>query len=134
LGATRLAIDFGATNLTVAFLRIKTPDPSVARLVTIAIPELADDSIREQTLCTGSIYRVDLNSKIESNLEIPIDAQIRGRELIVLINNGDSPPLIINARWDSTLFQCDMCPWEEVADERIAFVLEHAGGMTTLLG
>ena len=45
----------------------------------------------------GSIYRVDLNGKIESYVEIPIDTQIRGRQLIVLIDNGDSPPLVIDA-------------------------------------
>jgi hypothetical protein len=96
-GVTRLGVDLGATNLTVASLRIKTPDRLFARLVAIAIPELTDGSIREQTLRTGSIYRVDLNGKIESYLEIPIDSQIRGRELIVLIDNGDSPPLVIDA-------------------------------------
>jgi len=97
LGVTRLAVDLGATNLMIASLRIETPDPLFARLVTIGIPELANDNIREQTLCTVSIYRVDVNDKIESHLEIPIDMQIRGRELIVLINNGDSPPIVINA-------------------------------------
>ena len=97
LGLTRLAVDVGATNLTVASLRIETSDPLFARLVTIDVPELANDNIREQTLCTGSIYRVDVKGKIESHLEIPIDTQIRGRELIMLINNGDSPPLVINA-------------------------------------
>jgi hypothetical protein len=97
LGVTRLAIDLGATNLMIASLRIETSDPLFERLVAVAIPELANDSIREQTVCTGAIYRVDLNGKIESHLEIPIDKQIRGRELIVLINNGDSPRLVINA-------------------------------------
>ena len=96
-GVTRLGVDLGATNLTVGSLRIKTPDRLFARLIAIAIPELTNDSIREQTLCTGSIYRVDLNGKIESYLEIPIDTQIHGRELIVLIDNGDSPPLVIDA-------------------------------------
>ena len=97
LGVTRLAIDLGATNLTVASLRIKTSDPLFARQVTIAVPELANDGLCEQTLCTGSVYRVDVSGKVESRLEIPIDAQIRGREMIVLIDNGDSPPLVINA-------------------------------------
>jgi hypothetical protein len=96
-GVTRLGVDLGATNLTVASLRIKTPDRLFARLVAIAISELTDGSIREQTLRTGSIYRVDQNGKIESYLGIPIDTQIRGRELIVLIDNGDSPPLVIDA-------------------------------------
>ena len=97
LGVTRLALGLGATNLTVSSLHIETSEPLFAHSVTIAVPELASDGIREQTLCTGSVYRVELNGKIESHLEIPIDKQIRGREIIVLIHNGDSPPLVINA-------------------------------------
>jgi hypothetical protein len=94
---TRLSVDLGAMNLTVASLGIETTDPLFIRPVTIAVPELANDNISEQTLCTGSIYRVDFNGKVESQVEIPIDRQIHGRELIVLVDNGDSPPLVINA-------------------------------------
>jgi Protein of unknown function (DUF3999) len=94
-GVTRLSLDLGAMNLTVASLGIEATDAVFVRPVTIAVPELADDDIREQTLCTGSVYRIDLNGKVESNVEIPIDKQIAGRELIVLIDNGDSPPLAV---------------------------------------
>ena len=96
-GVTRLSLDLGAMNLTVASLGIETTDPLFVRPVTIAVPELANDNIRERTVCTGSVYRVDFNGKVESQVEIPIDRQILGRELIVLIDNGDSPPLVINA-------------------------------------
>jgi uncharacterized protein DUF3999 len=95
-GVTRLSLDLGAMNLTVASLSIETTDSVFVRPVTIAVPDLADGDIREQTLCTGSIYRIDLNGKVESNVEIPIDKQFRSREVIVLIDNGDSPPLTIN--------------------------------------
>jgi hypothetical protein len=96
-GVTRFSVDLGAMNLTVASLGIETTDPLFVRPVTIAVPELANDNISEQTLCAGSVYRVDFNGKVESQVEIPIDTQIHGRELIVLIDNGDSPPLVINA-------------------------------------
>ena len=96
-GVTRLSVDLGAMNLTVASLGIETTDPVFVRRVTIAVPELANDNIGEQTLCAGSVYRVDFNGKVESQVEIPIDRQIHSRELIVLIDNGDSPPLVINA-------------------------------------
>jgi Protein of unknown function (DUF3999) len=95
-GVTRLSVDLGAMNLTVASLGIETTDSVFVRPVTISVPELANDDIREQMICTGSVYRMDLNGKVESNVEVPIDIQIRGREVIVLIDNGDSPPLIIN--------------------------------------
>ncbi len=96
-GVTRLSVDLGAMNLTVASVSIETTDPLFVRPVTIAVPELADDNISDQTLCSGSVYRVDFNGKMESQVEIPIDTQIHGRELILLIDNGDSPPLSINA-------------------------------------
>ena len=96
-GVTRLSVDLGAMNLTVASLGIETTDPLFVRPVTIAVPELSNDNISEQTLCTASVYRVDFNGKVESQVEIPIDRQIHGRELIVLIDNGDSPSLVINA-------------------------------------
>ena len=96
-GVTRLSVDLGAMNLTVASLGIETTDPLFMRPVTVAVPELANDNISEQTLCAGSVYRVDFNGKLESQVEILIDTQIHGRELIVLIDNGDSPPLVINA-------------------------------------
>jgi Protein of unknown function (DUF3999) len=95
-GVTRLSVDLGAMNLTVASLGIETTDSVFVRPVTISVPELANDDIREQMICTGSVYRMDLNGKVESDVEVPIDIQIRGHEMIVLIDNGDSPPLIIN--------------------------------------
>ena len=64
-------------NLTVASLGIETTDPVFVRRVTIAVPELANDKIGEQTLCAGSVYRVDFNGKAESQVEIPIDRQIQ---------------------------------------------------------
>jgi len=96
-GATRLSVDLRAMNLTIASLRIETPDPLFVRPVTIAVPELANDNIGEQTVCSGSVYRVEFNGKVESQVEIPVDTQIPDRELIVLIDNRDSPPLAINA-------------------------------------
>jgi hypothetical protein len=100
-GVTRLALDLGASNLTVAALKLETPDPLFTRTVSIAVPELANDNIREHALCSGAIYRVDIAGKTESRLEIPVNAQVRGRQLIVLIHNGDSPPLAVaNVRCD----------------------------------
>ena len=95
-GVTRLSVDLGAMNLTVASLGIETTDSVFVRPVTISVPELANDDIREQMICTGLVYRMDLNGKAESNVEVPIDIQIPGREVVVLIDNGDSPPLIMN--------------------------------------
>jgi hypothetical protein len=93
---TRLGLDLGAANLRIASLRIGTSEPVFTRAVTVAAPELAEEKLHEQILSSAVLYRVDLNGKIESRLDIPIEKQVYGRELVLLIENGDSPPLLIS--------------------------------------
>jgi len=97
LGVTRLALDLGASNLVLASLRIDTSEPLFTRSVTLAIPKIAEDGIRERTLSEAVVYRVDVDGKSEARLDIPVDRQIKPRELFLLIRNQDSPPLAINA-------------------------------------
>ena len=97
LGVTRLALDLGAANLPLASLRIDTSEPLFTRPITVAIPEIAEDGMRERTLGEAVVYRVDVDGKSEARLDIPVEQQIRPRELFLLIRNQDSPPLSINA-------------------------------------
>ena len=97
LGVTRLALDLGAANLTVASLRIDTSEPLFTRTVTLAVPEIAGDDIRERTLGEAAVYRVSVDGRSEARLDIPIEQQIHARELLLLIRNQDSPPLSISA-------------------------------------
>ena len=98
-GVTRLALDLGAANLPIALLRIETSAPLFTRNVTFAVPEVKDEEIRERMLGQAVIYRVDIDGKNNARLEIPIEQQIRSRELILLIRNDDSPPLAISCAW-----------------------------------
>jgi len=95
-GTTRLGLDLGAANLRIASIRIGTSEPVFTRAVTVATPELSEEKLHEQTLSSAVLYRVDLNGKIEARLDIPIEKQVYGRELVLLIDNGDSPPLIVS--------------------------------------
>ncbi len=95
-GMTRLGLDLGAANLRIASIQIGTSEPVFTRAVTVAAPELSEEKLHEQTLSSGVLYRVDLNGKIEARLDIPIEKQVYGRELVLLIDNGDSPPLLIS--------------------------------------
>src|SRR5438067_3758756 len=95
-GMTRLGLDIGAANLRIASIRFGTSEPVFTRAVTVAAPELSEEKLHEQTLSSGVLYRVDLNGKIEARLDIPIEKQVYGRELVLLIDNGDSPPLLIS--------------------------------------
>jgi hypothetical protein len=95
-GMTRLGLDLGTANLRIASIRIGTSEPVFTRAVTVAAPELSEEKLHEQTLSSTVLYRVDLNGKIEARLDIPIEKQVYGRELVLLIDNGDSPPLVIS--------------------------------------
>ena len=95
-GHTRIALNLGATNLTPAFLRIETSEPLFTRTITIATPAVTGDDIIEQPIATAVVYRIDVNGKNESYLDIPIETHIRARELLLLVTNGDSPALNIS--------------------------------------
>src|SRR5215831_3453087 len=96
-GTTRLALDLGAANLTLGSLRIESNEPVFTRAVTLAVPEVSDDGIRERNIADAVIYRVNVKGKNEAHLEIPLESQINTRELLVLIRNEDSPPISIDA-------------------------------------
>ena len=96
-GTTRLALDLGDANLTLGSLRIESNEPVFTRAVTLAVPEVTDDGIRERSIADAVIYRVDVKGKNEAHLEIPLESQIQTRELLVLIRNEDSPPISIDA-------------------------------------
>ena len=71
-GTTRLALDLGAANLTLGSLRIESNEPVFTRAVTLAVPEVGDDGIRERNIADAVIYRVNVNGKNEAHLEIPL--------------------------------------------------------------
>ena len=91
---SRLTLDFGANHLTVASLGFETQDPLFSRPVTLAVRQVAENAITERPLASDAIYRVSV-AGIEpaERLEIPLDQELPGRELLVLIDNGDSAPV-----------------------------------------
>jgi hypothetical protein len=97
-GETRLALNLGAANLSVASVQIETAEPLFMRQVSIAVPQIFEDSIREQTIGQSAVYRVVVESQTPSEkLSVPLENLVRSHELILLIKNGDSPPLTISA-------------------------------------
>jgi hypothetical protein len=95
-GETRLALDLGAANLDVASLQVETTEPLFTRQVSLAVPQISEDTIREQIIGSGVIYRIAIEGQPASeNLSVPLEILVRSRELILFIRNGDSPPLSI---------------------------------------
>jgi len=97
-GETRLTLNLGAANLDVASVKIETDEPLFTRTVTLAVPQIMENGIREQTVGQGVIYRVAVEGRPASaNLSVPLETQVRSHELVLHIQNGDSPPLAVSA-------------------------------------
>ncbi len=97
-GQTRLTFSVSAANLDLAAIEIDTPEPLFTRRVTLAVPQVEQDTVRELPLAHGVIYRVQVEGQpLSSNLVLPVESLVRSRELVLLIENRDSPPLPINA-------------------------------------
>ena len=97
-GETRLALNLPAANLDLSTIQIDSPDSLFTRQVTLAVPQIGEGSISEQSIGSGVIYRLTLEGKpVSSSLSVPLEAQVRSREVLLLIRNLDSPPLNITA-------------------------------------
>jgi Protein of unknown function (DUF3999) len=97
-GQTRLTLNLGAANLSLASVTLETDEPLFTRAATLVVPQISENSIRERPIGQGVIYRVAIEGQPASaNLSIPLGAIVPSRELVVLINNQDSPPLAIQA-------------------------------------
>ena len=97
-GVTRLALNLGAANLNLTAVRIETEEPLFTRRVTVAVPQVAEDAIHEQTIGQGLIYRIAVEGQPASeSLLVPLESLVRSRELLLFIHNQDSPPLPVSA-------------------------------------
>jgi hypothetical protein len=95
---TRLTLDLGAAHLTLAAVSLETPEPLFMRRVTAAIRGVAENEVGEFPLSSGAIYRVAVaGAQAASRLTLPLEAQVNSRELLLLIDNQDNPPLQITS-------------------------------------
>lgn len=97
-GESRLTLNFDAARLNLAELEIEASDPLFTRKVTLVAQELVENVVREKTLATAVIYRVAAEGQPAARqLKFPLELQTPSRELLLLIQNDDSPPLQISA-------------------------------------
>lgn len=87
-GHTRLTVPLGAAHLWLASIKIQAPEPVFSRRVNV----LANDRV----IASETLFRVALDGHETSALTLPILAQVSAAELVLDIENGDSPPLKID--------------------------------------
>lgn len=96
-GETRLTIDLGAARVPLAGLRFQTDEPLFIRRVNVLTRQWENGEVRERPLGTGTIYRVAVEGQnAVAQLELAFDTQPPSRELVLVIDNGDSPPLSVD--------------------------------------
>lgn len=97
-GETRLTVDLGAARVPLAGLRFQTGEPLFTRRVNVLTRQWENGEIRERLLGAGTIYRVAVEGQpAASQLDLSLDIQPPTRELMLVIDNGDSPPLAVEA-------------------------------------
>jgi hypothetical protein len=97
-GQTRLTLDFGAANLDLSELRFDTPEELFTRNIALAASQLVNNELQETVLARGVIWRVAIEGLAPAaQLAWELDARIPSREMLLLIDNQDSPPLRIDA-------------------------------------
>lgn len=103
---SRLPIDLGAARIPLAGLRFHTGEPLFIRRVEVFTRGWDNGEVRERSLGSGTIFRVALDGAPPTvNLDLPLNVQAPTRELVLVIENGDSPPLpieSIEALWNPT--------------------------------
>jgi len=77
-------------------VQIETSEPLFTRHLTFAVPQVSEEAIREQTVGQGVIYKIAVEGQPASeSLSIPLENLVRSRQLLLFIDNEDSPPLPI---------------------------------------
>jgi hypothetical protein len=98
VGETRLTIDLGAARVPLAGLRLHTDEPLFVRRVNVLTRQWTNGEVRERPLGGGAIYRVAVEGQTNATqLDLALDTQPPTRELVLMIENGDSPPLRLEA-------------------------------------
>ena len=96
-GETRLVLVLPGAHLQLSALDFSTPEPVFNRPVRIVQRVFENESIRELVAGQGVLARTAVSTpSSDKTVHLPVDILTRQRELILSVDNGDSPPLALN--------------------------------------
>jgi hypothetical protein len=84
-GETKLRIDLGSANLSIAELKLRVADALFSRRITV--------QQNDRTIASHQVHRLTVNGRLTEELVVPLFAAIEAREITLVITNNDSPPL-----------------------------------------
>jgi hypothetical protein len=97
-GETRLTLALPGVNLHLAALELTTPEPVFNRPARLVYRAFEDETVREVSLVQRSISRagpLKFDQRGSGALPLIIEQIAPQRELTLVIDNGDSPPLAL---------------------------------------
>lgn len=91
---TRLRLDLGFANRDTASLEISSPDPFFTRRASVRERRFERGEWSERILVSGLLYREPLpDGSAGPPAHLDIDTTVATREVVLVIENGDSPQL-----------------------------------------
>ncbi len=100
---TRWILRLPARNLFLPEIVVATDEPLFTRSIQLARRATVDGEVKETPVASGTVFRVALDGRPPAeSLVLPVFQQVAGREVVLTVKNGDSPPLRIErvlAHW-----------------------------------
>lgn len=97
-GETRLRLELPAAHLLVAAIDLEVADPVFSRQVTVTARQTIEGTVRETPLARDTIYRIAFEAVgAVSNQTVRVEQSVPTHEVILRIDNQDSPPLTVSS-------------------------------------
>ncbi len=97
-GRSRYQLELPGRHFPLHRLEIRPEDPLFARAVTLAERTVSGGEVREKTLGRGRIHRLGDGADRAEVLSLPVSVRsIGARQLVLAVDDGDSPPLTLRA-------------------------------------
>lgn len=94
-GRTRLHLTLQTPHAWLGTLRLQTTDPVFSRKVALSNASTSPEATGSP-LADGTVFRMQADDLNASSLELPVHRQALGGQLVLDIENGDSPPLKVD--------------------------------------
>jgi len=97
-GESRWGLELPSQNLLLAGLALDTSDVLFQRSISLSIRQLSGQEVEERIVHQAVIFRMAVDDQDSvSNVWFASDLPLKDRELVLKIDNGDSPPLTIRS-------------------------------------
>jgi hypothetical protein len=93
---TRLVLALPAAHLWISAVELEIADPLFTRQASVLARRFSEGVFREEPVAHGTLHRIDVPGvPVRAKTRIEVECGVASRELVVLLENRDSPPLQI---------------------------------------